>query len=320
MNNINKYADNLVNFFQKRHDIQNKPAVNFLNDAQNSQNPLGKTAYYDPQEQSITIYVTGRHMKDCLRSLAHEMVHHLQNERGDLQNAGPTTLGYAQEDGHMREMEREAYEKGNMCFRDWEDNLKKTNKQLYETIYKTDNKGDAKMSVKEWKNNEMNEILMEKWGFTPKEGSFLTEGKGTYDLSNAAYATGELEETPENLEEEELGEDLAHPQSTASKEKALEEKEELEEEKNYGKGVHEDKRREKDGVEHRAGDVDGHYKDYEVKYGGNKGEESKTDAGGEDYTTKKGMKKKTGPGKAFMSEDKIRELVKEVIKELASEQ
>ena len=124
MENIQKYADNLVNFFQKRHNIQNKPSINFQKDAQNGQNPLGKTAYYDPEGQSITIYITGRHVKDCLRSVAHELVHHLQNERGDLANTAPTTPGYAQEDGHMREMEREAYETGNMCFRDWEDKVK----------------------------------------------------------------------------------------------------------------------------------------------------------------------------------------------------
>tara|TARA_R110002073_G_scaffold84298_1_gene201073 strand:+ start:108 stop:1064 length:957 start_codon:yes stop_codon:yes gene_type:complete len=318
MENIQKYADNLTNFFQKRHNIQNKPSINFQKDAQNGQNPLGKTAYYDPEGQSITIYVTGRHVKDCLRSVAHELVHHLQNERGDLANAGPTTPGYAQEDGHMREMEREAYETGNMCFRDWEDNLKTTNKQLYETIYKTNIKGDAKMSIKEWKNQEMSEILMEKWGFTPKEGSFLTEGMASYDLSNSDYATGEIEETPENLEEEELGEDT-HPQSAASKQEVLDEKEELEEEKHWGKGKHEYKREEEDGVEHKAGDVDGHYKDYEVKYGGNKGEKSATDPGEEDYTTKKGMKKKTGPGKAYMNEERLRETIKSVIKELAAE-
>lgn len=231
MENIQKYADNLVNFFQKRHNIQNKPSINFQKDAQNGQNPLGKTAYYDPEGQSITIYITGRHVKDCLRSVAHELVHHLQNERGDLANAGPTTPGYAQEDGHMREMEREAYETGNMCFRDWEDNLKTTNKQLYETIYKTNIKGDAKMSVKQWKQGEVKEMLMEKWGYTPKEGSFLAEGKGTYDLSNADYATAELEETPEDLEEGEEEVLEAHPQSAGAKQKVLDEKEELEEQK-----------------------------------------------------------------------------------------
>ena len=34
--------------------------------------------------------------------------------------------GYAQTDEHLREMEREAYEVGNMCFRDWEDSIKST--------------------------------------------------------------------------------------------------------------------------------------------------------------------------------------------------
>ena len=36
---------------------------------------------------------------------------------------------------------------------------------------------------------------------------------------------------------------------------------------------------------------------YEGKYGGGKGEKSATHPGEEDYTTKKGMKKKTGPAK-----------------------
>ena len=36
-----------------------------------------------------------------------------------------TVEGYAQEDGHLREMEREAYETGNLIFRDWEDNYKR---------------------------------------------------------------------------------------------------------------------------------------------------------------------------------------------------
>jgi len=229
MKNIQPYATQLMDFFQKKYDIKKKPAVYFQQDTNNSQNPLGKTAHYDPNNQSITIYITGRHVKDCLRSLAHELVHHLQNERGDLTDAAPTVPGYAQKDKHMRSMEREAYEKGNMCFRDWEDALKAMNK----TSYNTDvNKGDVRMSIKEWRNTEMGEMLMEKWGFAPKEGSFLAEGMGSYDLSNADYATGELEETPENLEEEELGEaEAIHPQSTEAKQEVLDEKEELEEQK-----------------------------------------------------------------------------------------
>jgi len=90
----------------------------------NMTNPLGKTAHYSPIEKKIGLYTQGRHIKDILRSLAHELVHHNQNCRGDFDSAGETMAGYAQEDGHLREMEREAYECGNMIFRDWEDNLK----------------------------------------------------------------------------------------------------------------------------------------------------------------------------------------------------
>jgi len=92
---------------------------------ENMSNPLGKTAHYSPSEHKIGLYTQGRHIKDILRSLSHELVHHNQNCRGDFDCGAATVQGYAQEDGHLREMEREAYEKGNMIFRDWEDNLKK---------------------------------------------------------------------------------------------------------------------------------------------------------------------------------------------------
>ena len=222
MNNIRTYANDLIEFFHQRYKLQNKPSIVFAQDQKNSLKPLGKTAHYDPADQSITVYTTGRHMKDCLRSLAHELVHHLQNERGDLMGMGATVPGYAQEDGHMREMEREAYEKGNMCFRDWEDGRKK---RLEETNYKTkDTKGEQQMSYKNWRNKEFGEMLMDKWGYKPKEKSFLNEGMGTHDLSDADYKTAQLEEAPEELDEEEKEDALeeAHPMSTEAKEAVFE--------------------------------------------------------------------------------------------------
>ena len=50
----------------------------------------------------------------------------------------------------------------------------------------------------------------------------------------------------------------------------------------YGSKKDEFKRKEVDGVEKKAGTKDGHYKDYEGKFGGNKGDKSKTHAG-KDY-------------------------------------
>jgi len=115
-------------------------------------------------------------------------------------------------------MEREAYEQGNLCFRDWEDNLKMTNKQLYETIYKTDhNEGDEIMSTKEWKNNELNTLLMEKWGFAAKGDKQMLKEEldAYYDTSHGGdYKTAQKEYPDDTLEEDEEGEDEtleAHP-------------------------------------------------------------------------------------------------------------
>ena len=106
----------------------NKPVDLFFKpDFRNAQNPLGKTAYYDPESLSITIYTANRHPKDILRSFSHELVHHAQNCRGEFNEdrmSGEIGEGYAQKNEHLREMEREAYERGNLCFRDWEDAVK----------------------------------------------------------------------------------------------------------------------------------------------------------------------------------------------------
>ena len=126
--NIIKFAPLIKDLYQtakKKLDFKPDVSISLINNEANSVNPLGKTAYYDPSNFKIGIYVDGRHIKDILRSFSHELVHHAQNCRGDFDNGAATIQGYAQEDGYLREMEREAYEYGNMIFRDWEDNLKK---------------------------------------------------------------------------------------------------------------------------------------------------------------------------------------------------
>jgi len=39
---------------------------------------------YYPQEKAIVVYDNNRNLADCLRTLAHELVHHSQNEKGSL--------------------------------------------------------------------------------------------------------------------------------------------------------------------------------------------------------------------------------------------
>jgi hypothetical protein len=113
-------------FAQKRMGFQKPPRVFLRDDPTNAQNPLGKTAYYDPEQMSVTLYINGRHPKDVMRSLSHELVHHTQNCNGQFDGTHEMGEGYAQNDEHLREMEREAYEQGNLCFRDWEDSIKGT--------------------------------------------------------------------------------------------------------------------------------------------------------------------------------------------------
>mgnify|MGYP003648705924 CR=1 FL=1 len=150
-------------YAKKTMGFSRPPSLFFTSDAENAEKPLGKTAFYEPDELKITIFVDKRHPKDIMRSLSHELVHHAQNCRGDFTAdlMGETGKGYAQNNDYLREMEREAYEKGNLTFRDWEDTHKK---QLQESIYYT--KGDnSKMSYKKWRDQEVNSLLMESWGF-----------------------------------------------------------------------------------------------------------------------------------------------------------
>ena len=105
-------------------NIQQAPNLILRKDEENAEQIFGRTAHYDPQEQTIVIFITNRHPKDILRSFCHEMIHHVQNERGDLKIGDASSPTYAQDDDHMRKMEMEAYLKGNLLLRDFEDNFK----------------------------------------------------------------------------------------------------------------------------------------------------------------------------------------------------
>ncbi len=103
-------------------NIKPLPKIKVIkDDEQNASDLLGKTAYYNPAEKSITLYTMDRHPKDILRSFAHEMVHHEQNLNGKLGSINTTNTN---EDGDLLEIEKEAYEKGNIMLRNWEDKIK----------------------------------------------------------------------------------------------------------------------------------------------------------------------------------------------------
>ena len=127
----------------------------FDSDPSNQSKVLEKTAYYDPSTLEIHVYTDGRHPKDMLRSIAHELIHHRQNLEGRLDVGGYQGEGYYLKNEKLKKLEQEAMKEGNETLREYEDNLKlKRNEQ---------------MSLKEWKNNELNRLLLKKFGILKEE-------------------------------------------------------------------------------------------------------------------------------------------------------
>ena len=137
--NNNSFKDLSYQLYKHMSDkyevLKNQYPKFIINNKQQSSHILGPTANYQPENQTITIFGYGRHPKDMLRSFAHEVIHHVQNCEGRLTNTS-THEGYALDDPKMTELEREAYEQGNMCFREFED-LYKRNTPI--------NEGDSSM-------------------------------------------------------------------------------------------------------------------------------------------------------------------------------
>ncbi len=206
---LEQWVDNFFPYSQEQLGFDKPVSIIFQSDEDNASKMLGKTAYYDPEQLQVVLYTDGRHPKDVMRSLSHELVHHAQNCRGDFTSADSTSAGYAQEDPHLRDMEREAYERGNLIFRDFED-LIKTGKINIEINFS--DSGEPKMSLKEWKNNEINTKLMKKWGiFKEAKKPMKLKPDTAADLDNDGETNDEvpafLDEVSKEKESEDYGKD-----------------------------------------------------------------------------------------------------------------
>ena len=97
------------------------PTVRFIHDAEsNADNFFGKTAYYDPNKKEIVLYTLGRHPKDIMRSYAHELIHVHQDNEDRLHDIKTDNVNA---DKHLENLEREAYETGNIMFRSWTNSI-----------------------------------------------------------------------------------------------------------------------------------------------------------------------------------------------------
>ena len=165
------------------------PEIKINRDEANASNFFGKTAYYDPNVKEIVLFVEGRHPKDIVRSFVHEMIHHMQNLEGRLGNIGTTNTN---EDDDLLEIEKEAYLKGNITFRNWEDNYKNKNKVMAEGRYdkiSTQVSSDLFKSLKDgetsfFKNYETDDLDFQVHGDFIPTGSvkyFDVDGDADYD-------------------------------------------------------------------------------------------------------------------------------------------
>ena len=190
LSDLEPHVHGMYDHFASKSGFDKPPTMVFDSEQGNQAEVLGKTAYYDPQSFEIHVFVDGRHSKDILRSIAHELIHHKQNLEGRLDVGGYSGPGYYLENDKLKEVEHEAMLEGNATMREYEDTVKYT---------ETKN-----MSLKEWKNNELNQLLMKKFGILkeekknmvkdPKTGKmvpdYAIDGKGADDLAEDA----ELEE------------------------------------------------------------------------------------------------------------------------------
>lgn len=117
------YIASLLEYMlDQKMNITPLPEVKIRYDEDQANDFFGKTAYYDPNNKEVILYVMGRHPKDVCRSFSHEMIHHMQNMEGRLEGLAGTTN--TNEDDTLQEIEKEAYLKGNITFRNWEDGIK----------------------------------------------------------------------------------------------------------------------------------------------------------------------------------------------------
>lgn len=121
--NYEPYIKSLMEFFNTKYNIKPYPVIKLSNLNQGDNNLFSKTAYYSPDEKTIKLFIHNRHIKDIIRSLSHELVHHYQNLEGRL-GADDYSGQEIIHDDKLMKLEEEAYLKGNIVFRSWTESLK----------------------------------------------------------------------------------------------------------------------------------------------------------------------------------------------------
>ena len=98
MDKISKYA--LFKFIKFLRDELNLETPFKVQLVTNRSEDLRTYAYYDPSSGLIKVYCKDRGLADVLRSVAHELIHHLQNQRGELNQPVPDVGGKIEDEAN----------------------------------------------------------------------------------------------------------------------------------------------------------------------------------------------------------------------------
>ena len=200
---LKKYIQEYYSYAKKVLKLHHAPKLFLQKDQNNANDLLGKTGYYDPQKEEIYLFISDRHAKDIIRSFAHELIHHNQKLKGFDEDVDLSITGkdpsYALHDKKLREMEREAFERGNMMFRDWTDtkkmeknkvmNEKKSSKPDYLDLDKDGNKKETmKKAIKDSNKETKKDIKMKQKN--KKEEQKMEEVKSIDQMMKGGYGPG----------------------------------------------------------------------------------------------------------------------------------
>ena len=104
LENLTSKSDVILDFVKyccKKLDIVGKPVVKITGDREKE--GIITTAHYNIPKSEIAVYAKGRYLPDVLRSIAHELVHMSQHEKGELEKHPMQHIGgYLEDDANAR--------------------------------------------------------------------------------------------------------------------------------------------------------------------------------------------------------------------------
>lgn len=114
---LNYWIEQLTDYFHEiGFEVDPMPNIVLNEEPNDEQDLFIKTGYYEPSSEELVLFIDGRHIKDILRTFCHEMVHRNQHLRDPNFENNTSNLPLEQ-DQKLKEIESEAFLKGNLLFR-----------------------------------------------------------------------------------------------------------------------------------------------------------------------------------------------------------